>query len=161
MTDPRDPAARQPGQGDSDPLGTSPVSVTRRGFVVVSSATVASKHAIGSVVASATTTASDTVRFGDGGYGLGGFGGEAVHETPTTTPTPTPSETPTPTPSPVPTATPTPTPTETAPTTPTPTETPDDDLPFFEDQPGFGGVAALVALFSAAVLAMRRADRDG
>ncbi|WP_161945920.1 BGTF surface domain-containing protein [Halalkaliarchaeum desulfuricum] len=61
-----------------------------------------------------------------------------VEEVETPTPTPTPTEEPTPTP------TPTPTPEE-----PTPTPTP-------EETPGFGAIAALIALIAAGLLAYRR-----
>ena len=94
----------------------------------------------------------------------------APTSTETPTPTPTPTETPTPaltqtaTPTESPTATETPVPEPTQTTTETPAETPTatdepDDTPSptpTEDQPGFGVVVALTALFAAALLGGRR-----
>lgn len=84
--------------------------------------------------------------------------------TPTSTKTPTPTETVTPTATPTVTTTPKATPTLTAtatvsePATPTATETaaPRPE-PTDEDGPGFGAVAALLALLATALLATRRA----
>jgi len=86
--------------------------------------------------------------------------------TPTPEPTPTPTEEPTPTPTEEPTPTPTeePTPTPTEEPTPTPTDEPDSPTPTDEPEttttsdsgPGFGIVAALIAMLGAALLAARR-----
>ncbi|GAB6878791.1 hypothetical protein JCM17823_10650 [Halorubrum gandharaense] len=105
----------------------------------------------------------------DGSFSVSESDPDAEFGDPDGTPTPTPEETPTPTPEETPTPTPeeTQTPEETPADTPSPTpdetQTPADtpepaetDEPTDDDTPGFGAIAALVALLAAALLATRR-----
>lgn len=117
---------------------------------------------------------------GSGGGGGGAGGGGAPAPDPTPTPEVVTEETPTPTPTETPEATPTETPEEGAEETetpevesptPAPTETPEEttETPVEEtpaggtddDSPGFGALASLLAVAAAALLAGRRARREG
>ena len=82
-------------------------------------------------------------------------------ETPTASPTasPTPSPTPTETATATPTETPEPTPTETPTATPTPTETPEPTATTTTETPGFGALAAFLALLAVVVVMHRGRTR--